>query len=463
MNFLEQKIRKQMIDESIRDRAAGLRDAAKGGLAIGKAKLAGGIEKAKERAKTSKAGQKLGSAIEAGKERRAKSKARAAERRAESKARAEERKAQQAEIKSRQELQDRLAGGKNLDPSIKVSDPRFGTKDGMKPTLASDVLGGIKKAAKATKDTLLKQQVGQQADAYADALNIGGGRRMGPQIGATGLRTDREKGVTNIRTGIKQQVGVVTQTDDQGNVKGAKAGILNPQRILRRIKARQAQKQQDDILNRANRAAAQGDVSGYERELKKVFSDKRVDLPTVSIPVRDMEGKPTGRFREGGFGTDFGEPRRKPSDLGTFVRLQTSLARKRQEIDKEKIGMDRDTRAATAEIEKREKAISKAEKAGDKVTPETLADMRKKLDAFKTSQGERVTAAAKRLERLKKGARRGEEEQARILSRTRAGRAARGEDELNQILSKQVTDPDSTREFDVALPSGDKITIRQKM
>jgi len=462
MNFLEQKIRKQMIDESIRDRAAGLRDAAKGGLAIGKAKLAGGIEKAKERAKTSKAGQKLGSAIEAGKERRAKSKARAAERRAESKARAEERKAQKAEIKSRQELQDRLSGGKNLDPSIKVSDPRFGTKDGMKPTLASDVLGGIKKAAKATKDTLLKQQVGQQADAYADALNIGGGRRMGPQIGATGLRTDREKGVANIRTGIKQQVGVVTQTDDQGNVKGAKAGVLNPQRILRRIKARQAQKQQDDILNRANRAAEQGDVSGYARELKKVFSDKRVDLPTVSIPVRDMEGKPTGRYREGGFGTDFGEPRRKPSDLGTFVRLQTSLARKRQEIDKETTGMDRDTRAAMAEIGKREKELSKAEKSGD-VAADTLADMRKKLDAFKTSEGERATAAAKRLERLKKGARRGEEEQARILSRTRAGRAARGEDELNQILSKQVTDPDSTREFDVALPSGDKITIRQKM
>ena len=76
MNFLEQKIRKQMIDESIRDMAKfGLRDAAKVGLAIGKARLAGGIDKAKERIKTSKAGQKLGSAIEAGKERRAKSKA----------------------------------------------------------------------------------------------------------------------------------------------------------------------------------------------------------------------------------------------------------------------------------------------------------------------------------------------------------------------------------------------------
>ena len=37
------------------------------------------------------------------------------------------------------------------------------------------------------------------------------------QIGATGLRTDREKGVANIRTSIKQQVGVVTETDDQGN------------------------------------------------------------------------------------------------------------------------------------------------------------------------------------------------------------------------------------------------------
>ena len=133
-----------------------------------------------------------------------------------------------------------------------------------------------------------------------------------------------------------------------------------------------------------------------------------------------MKGKPTGKFREGGFDPSDGGPRRKPSELGTFVRLQTSLARKRQEIDK-----------------------LRAERG--KATGDELEKMKK------------------RLERLKKGARRGEEEQARILSRTRAGRAARGEDELNQILSKQVTDPDSTREFDVALPSGDKITIKQKM
>ena len=39
------------------------------------------------------------------------------------------------------------------------------------------------------------------------------------------FKNGQRKGVANIRTGIKQQVGVVTQTDDQGNVKG-EAGLI---------------------------------------------------------------------------------------------------------------------------------------------------------------------------------------------------------------------------------------------
>ena len=100
MNFLEQKL-KTMIDESIRDMPKfGLRDAAKVGLAIGNDLLVGLSKKRIKQVKRTK----LGSALKRGNvERNPKQEA---ERRAESKARRG--RVQQAEIKARQEEQDRL-------------------------------------------------------------------------------------------------------------------------------------------------------------------------------------------------------------------------------------------------------------------------------------------------------------------------------------------------------------------
>ena len=283
-----------------------------------------------------------------------------------------------------------------LDPSIGPSDSRYGRKAGRKPTLTSDILGGLKAAGKSVKDTALKQQVGMQADAYADSFNIAGGRRMGPDYGATGRKTDRAQGVENIRSGIKQQIGTVTKTDDQGNVISAKAGVLNPQRLQRRFRARVTQRAQQERL-------AKGDYSD--------FDTSRVDLPSYDVTDAD------GRTRTIGAG------RQKPSDAGIAAATTQAIEKKRTQIDD-----------LTVERSKLDKADKKGKKALDK-----------------------------KINRLKRGIKRAEVAQAKVQSRTRAGRAATGEQELDQILSQKVSEPGAPRRFEVPLASGDKITISQNV
>ena len=283
-----------------------------------------------------------------------------------------------------------------LDPSIGPSDSRYGRKAGRKPTLSSDIFGGLKAAGKSVRDTALKQQVGMQADAYADSFNIAGGRRMGPDYGATGRKTDRAQGVENIRSGIKQQIGTVTKTDDQGNVISAKAGVLNPQRLQRRFRARVTQQAQQKRL-------AKGDYSDFDKS--------RVDLPSYDVTDAD------------GYTRTIGAGRQKPSDAGIAAATTQAIEKKQTQISD-----------LTVERSKLDKTDKKGKKAIDK-----------------------------RINRLKRGIKRAEVAQAKVQSRTRAGRAATGEQELDQVLSQKVSEPGAPRRFEVPLASGDKITISQNV
>ena len=187
--------------------------------------------------------------------------------------------------------------------------------------------GGLARdAAQNISRTFAVQQSGQLGDEAADAFNIGGGRRMGPEFGATGRKARRQQGVDNIAAGIRGTFGTKTKTkgavDASGNpivdpetgqqrqiTVGAEMGALNPMRLFSRGAEKASARSGERALDK---------VEKIKKQLKDVKSNK--ERFTLNKRIKRLQDKAARRGQRVG---EIGKERERIEDLmGTAAKSE---------------------------------------------------------------------------------------------------------------------------------------------